>query len=146
MVRVLVMGSPALLLPLSGRASVYLQDQSARGISRAYSGEGADQGPDQMWWPVSNGLLPSTAAALRLGQWAIGLAVTSPFSFIAEHDPASWARDAALTSALPNLSPTDPDVTETFHGQGWNVGYNLGFQLHLLDDRLTFDAANCTTP
>src|ERR1700712_1621918 len=118
-----------LLLPARGRAAgFYLEDQSARGTGRAYSGEGADQGPDSLWWNpasiaglehseidsnatgifvwskardqgstidrfgnvsgvggrasdsnvVSNGLLPSAAAALRLDDhWAVGLAVTS---------------------------------------------------------------------
>ena len=226
--RVAITVSLALLLPSTGRASgFYLQDQSARGTGRAYSGEAADQGADSLWWNpasiaglqsseidssltgiliwskakdqgstidrfgqvapvgggnttgvVNNGVLPSTAVALRLDdRWAIGLAVTSPFSFITQYDDASWARYAGLTSrletidlqptlawrptswlgigggpniertlaalssALPNLSPLQPDGTETYHGDGWNVGYNLGFQLHLLDDRLTFGAA-----
>ncbi len=227
--RTLVTAMLAVMAPASGWASgFYLQDQSARGTGRAYSGEGADEGPDSMWWnpasiaglghseldsnlagiliwskarnqgstidrfgnvlpvggrgtdtnPVSNGLLPSSAAALRLSdRWAVGLAVTSPFSFITKYDPTSWTRYAALTSrletidiqptlawrpaswlgigggpnierslaalssALPNLSPLEADGTQTFHGSGWNVGYNLGVQLHLLDDRLTLGAA-----
>lgn len=225
--RVAVAASLVLLLPSTGWASgFYLQDQSARGTGRAYSGEAADQGADSMWWNpasiaglrqseidsnitgilvwskakdqgstidrfgrvapvgggnsskvVNNGLLPSTAVALRLDdRWAVGLAVTSPFSFITQYDTASWARYAALTSrletidlqptlawrptswlgigggpniertltalssALPNLSPLQRDGIESYHGGGWNVGYNLGFQLHLLDDRLTFGA------
>ena len=225
----MVTATLVLLLPTGSRAAgYYLEDQSARGTGRAYSGEGADQGPDSLWWNpasiaglehseidsnltgifvwskardqgstidrfgrvsgvggegrdrnvVSNGLLPSTAGALRLNdQWAVGLAVTSPFSFITKYDPTSWTRYSALTSrletidiqpslawrptswlglgggpniertlaslssALPNLSPLEPDGTETFHATGWNVGYNLGLQLHLLDDRLTFGAA-----
>ena len=226
--RVALTVSLVLLLPSTGRASgFYLQDQSARGTGRAYSGEAADQGPDSMWWNpasiaglqqseidsniagillwskaknegstidrfgqtapvgggnstgvINNGVLPSTALALRLDdRWAVGLAVTSPFSFITQYDTGSWARYAALTSrletidlqptlawrptswlgigggpniertltalssALPNLSPLQPDGTESYHGDGWNVGYNVGFQLHLLDDRLTFGAA-----
>lgn len=127
---------------------------------------------------ISNGLLPSMAAALRLDdQWSVGLAVSSPFSFITQYNQSSWARYAALTSrletidlqptlawrptswlgigagpniehtlaalssSLPNLSAAEGDGTETFHGQGWNVGYNVGLQLHLLEDRLTFGAA-----
>lgn len=218
-----------LLLPASGQAAgFYLQDQSARGTGRAYSGEAADQGPDSLWWNpasiaginrseidsnatgifvwskatdqgstitrfgqtfplggdsrstgvVQNGFLPSAAAALRLDdQWALGLSVTSPFSFITQYPAASWARYSALTSrletidvqpslawrptawlglgigpnfeytlaalssALPNLSPFEADGTETVHGDGWNVGYNAGLQLHLLDDRLVFGAS-----
>ena len=226
--RVTIMASLALLLPSTTRASgFYLQDQSARGTGRAYSGEAADQGAASLWWNpasiaglqsseidssltglllwskardqgsaisrfgqtapvgggnttgvVSNGLVPDTAIALRLDdRWALGFAATSPFSFITQYDSASWARYAALTSrletidlqptlawrpvswlgigggpniertlaalssALPNLSPAQPDATNTYHGEGWNVGYNVGFQLHLLDDRLTFGAA-----
>ncbi len=219
----------ALLLPCPGRAaSFYLQDQSARGTGRAYSGEAADQGPDSLWWdpasiaglqrseidsnltgiviwsaakdggstidrfgqvgpvggdartsaPVSDGVLPSGGAALRLNDaWSIGIALTSPFSFTTKYGPTSWARYdaltsrlqtidaqptlawrpfrwlglgggpnvehslAALSSALPNLAPGQPDGLENLHVNGWNVGYNLGLQLHLLDDRLTFGAA-----
>ncbi len=227
--RTLATASLVLLLPSTGWASgFYLQDQSARGTGRAYSGEAADQGADSLWWNpasiagierseidsnlagiliwskaedrgstinrfgrvfpvggsgssshvVANGLLPSTAAALRLNDsLSVGLAVTSPFSFITQYETASWARYAALTSrlqtidiqpslawrptswlglgagpniehtlaalssALPNLSPLQGDGTETLHGEGWNVGYNVGLQLHLLDDRLTFGAS-----
>ncbi len=218
-----------LLHPCAGNAaSFYIQDQSARGTGRAYSGEAADQGPDSLWWnpasiaglerseidsnltgiviwsaareagstierfgqigpvggdarasgPVSDGLLPSGAAAWRLDDaWSIGIALTSPFSVSTKYDAASWARYdaitsklqtidaqptlawrplpwlgfgagpniehtlAALSSALPNLFPGQPDGSESLHVDGWNVGYNLGLQLHLLDDRLTLGAA-----
>lgn len=227
--RALAVTSFLVMLPASGRAAgYYLQDQSALGSGRAYSGEAADEGPDSLWWNpasiagithpeldsnlagillwskakdqgstidrfgrvfpvggssstsgvISNGLLPSGAAAVPLGGgWSVGLALTSPYSFITQYDTSSWARYAALTSrletidvqptlawrptswlgigggpniehtlaalssALPNLSPLQPDGIESLHGEGWNVGYNVGLQLHLLDDRLTFGAS-----
>ena len=47
---------------------------------------------------------------------------------------------AALSNALPNLVPGSPDGQQTLHGNSWDVGYNVGVQLHITD-RLTFGAA-----
>ena len=208
-------------------AGFYLQDQSAKGAGRAFSGEAADSGPESLWWnpaaiagipqsqsygsiagilvnstssnvgstidygghtlpvggngrigdPVSNGIVGSGGFAARLDdRWALGLTVTSPFSFVTQFPQDSWTRYAALTSrlttidvqpsvawrpwrwlglgigpnveyvvaalsnALPNLSPRLPDGIQTLHGTGWNVGFNAGLQVHL-GDRLVFGAA-----
>ena len=127
--------------------------------------------------PVQNGVLPTGGFAYRINdQWAIGLAMTSPFSFVTKYPTESWTRYAAETSrlttldfqptlawrptrwlglgigpnieyqvaalsgALPNLFAGQPDGQQTLHGNGWNVGFNAGLQLHLTD-RLTFGAA-----
>ena len=47
---------------------------------------------------------------------------------------------ADFSNALPNLVPGSPDGQQTLHVNGWDVGYNVGVQLHLTD-RLTFGAA-----
>lgn len=134
-------------------------------------------GNDRVDNPVSNGILPTGAFAYRInGQWAVGMSVTSPFSFVTKYPTDSWTRYTALTSrlttidlqptlawrptrwlgigvgpnieytvaalsnALPNLFPGQPDGQQTLHGNGWNVGYNVGIQLHLTE-RLVFGAA-----
>lgn len=134
-------------------------------------------GNDRVDNPVSNAVLPSGAFAYRInGQWAVGMSITSPFSFVTKYPGNSWTRYTALTSrlttidlqptlawrptswlgigvgpnieytvaalsnALPNLFAGQPDGQQTLHGNGWNVGYNVGIQLHLTD-RLVFGAA-----
>lgn len=202
----------------------YLQEQSARGAGRAFSGEVADTGAASLWWnpaaiadaerieanlnvaailprgevvdtgtlirrpggqpfapvggdsttrnPINNGALPSGAIAVPLGhRVAIGLAVTSPYSFTTEYPASSWARysaattrlrtvdiqpsiavsvtdwlrvgaganveytDARLGNALPNVLASLPDGQQTLKGDGWDVGWSAGFQMH--SDRVT---------
>ncbi|MET3664632.1 outer membrane protein transport protein [Caulobacter sp. 1776] len=38
--------------------------------------------------------------------------------------------DAELTNALPNISPLQPDGTQSLKGDGWAYGYTVGAQLH----------------
>ncbi|MCP3733722.1 outer membrane protein transport protein [Sphingomonas sp. RP10(2022)] len=196
----------------------YLQEQSARGAGRAFSGEVADTGPQSLWWnpasiagmergeaainasgilpkgkvvnngtliqrtpagqyaavggdqvsrnPIDKGLLPSGAIAMPFGPVAIGLAVTSPYSFTTDYDSTSWTRYSAtrtklqtidiqpsiaialtdwlrvggaanvehvyasLGNALPNLSAALPDGRQRLEGDGWDLGWSAGVQLH----------------
>jgi len=48
---------------------------------------------------------------------------------------------AELTSALPGAAPFLPDGTQSVHADGWDAGFNVGAQLHLLSDRLVLGAA-----
>ena len=41
--------------------------------------------------------------------------------------------DALLTNALPQLTADTPDGRVNLRGNGWNVGYNVGVQLHPTD-------------
>jgi long-chain fatty acid transport protein len=202
----------------------YLQEQSARGAGRAFSGEVADTGAASLWWnpaaiadaervevnlnaaailprgevvdtgtriqrpggqpftaiggdsnsrnPINNGVLPSGAIALPLGhRIALGLAVTSPYSFTTDYSSSSWARysadktrlrtvdiqpsiavsvtdwlrvgaaanveytDATLSNALPNVAASFGDGRQELKGDGWDVGWSAGFQMH--SDRVT---------
>lgn len=201
----------------------YLQEQSARGAGRAFSGEAADTGAASIWWnpaaiggidggdatiaaslilprgevadngtlivrpgqpaapvggngvtrnPINNGVLPSGAIAVPLNERiALGLSVTSPFSFTTDYPADSWARysadktklrtidiqpsigvavtdwlrvgaglnveytDASLSNALPNLAATLPDGRQELKGDGWDLGWTAGVQLH--SDRFT---------
>ncbi|WP_010543177.1 OmpP1/FadL family transporter [Sphingomonas elodea] len=122
--------------------------------------------------PINNGVLPSGAIAVPLGRRvAIGLAVTSPYSFTTDYDSSSWARysadktrlrtidiqpsiavsvtdwlrvgvaanveytDASLSNALPNVIASLPDGRQELKGDGWDVGWSAGFQMH--SDRVT---------
>lgn len=218
------------LLGFAGTAhaqAFYLQEQSARGAGRAFSGEAADTGAQSLWWnpaaiagmteaeaalaaaailphgevvntgtlirrpgqtfapvggtdiarnPINKGILPSGAIAVPLSdRVAVGLAVSSPYSFTTDYDADSWARysadrtklltvdiqpsvavavtdwlrvgaalnveytDASLSNALPNVLATLPDGQQTLKGNGWDLGWTAGFQMH--NDFLTVGVA-----
>lgn len=208
-------------IAISGTAhgqAFYLQEQSARGAGRAFSGEAADTGPSSLWWnpaaiadataieaaiaasailprgevvdtgtlivrpgqppapvggnprtrnPIDNGVLPSGAIAVPLTRGVVvGLAVASPYSFTTNYPADSWARysagrtrlrtydiqpsiaiaatdwlrigaginveytDASFGNALPNLLPRLPDGSQQLKGNGWDVGWSAGIQMH----------------
>ena len=117
--------------------------------------------------PVNKGVVPSGAVAYPLtDRIAVGLAVTSPFSFTTNYDADSWARysadktrlrtidiqpsvaveltdwlrvggalnveytDAILSNALPNVLASLPDGRQELSGDGWDLGWTAGVQLH----------------
>lgn len=117
--------------------------------------------------PINNGVLPTGAVAFPINdRIAIGLAVTSPFSFTTNYEANSWARysadktrlrtldiqpsigialtdwlrvggavnveytDATLSNALPNVLASLPDGRQELSGDGWDLGWSAGVQLH----------------
>ena len=117
--------------------------------------------------PINRGVVPSGAVAFPLNdRVAVGLAVTSPYSFTTEYEANSWARYSALKTelrtidiqpsvgvalldwlrvggalnveytkaelgnALPNLSSALPDGFQRLKGDGWDLGWTAGVQLH----------------
>ena len=196
----------------------YLQEQSARGAGRAFSGEVADTGPASLWWnpasiadvdsvqtvlnaslvlpsgkvvdkgtlirrpaqtfvpvggnsvskdPINTGVVPSGGVAIPLGRGAaFGLAISAPYNFTTDYEANSWARysadktrlrtidiqpslaisltdwlrvggganieyaDAYLSNKLPNVLASMADGDQVLKGNGWNVGWSAGVQLH----------------
>jgi long-chain fatty acid transport protein len=54
--------------------------------------------------PIVSGVAPNNAVALPLGRRvAVGVAVTSPFSFTSDYDPSGWQRYSAIRSRLITL-------------------------------------------
>lgn len=143
-------------------------------IIRPGSGPAPVGGDSTQSNPIPLGLVPSGAAAMPLNdRLAIGIAITSAYSFSTDYDPDSWTRytadtsrlrsidfqpsiayaatdwlrlgaglnivysEATLTNALPNLSPLAPDGSQGLSGDGWDLGWSAGLQLHD-SDRITF--------
>jgi long-chain fatty acid transport protein len=157
----------------------YLQEQSARGAGRAFSGEAADTGSASIWWnpasiggledgdatigvaailpsgevadngtlivrpgqaaapvggngvtrnPINKGVLPSGAIAVPLNdRVALGLSITSPFSFTTDYPADSWARYSADKTKLrtidiqPSIGVAVTDWLRV--GAGLNIEY-----------------------
>lgn len=53
--------------------------------------------------PINDGTLPSGAIAYGFGRFAVGLAVTSPFSFTTNYDADSWTRYTADKTRLRTI-------------------------------------------
>jgi len=54
--------------------------------------------------PIEKGAAPHNAAVLPLGKRvALGLAITSPYSFTSDYDPAGWQRYSGIHSRLTTL-------------------------------------------
>ncbi len=54
--------------------------------------------------PIVSGIAPNNAVAMPLGERiAVGVAVTSPFSFTSDYDPGGWQRYSAIRSRLITL-------------------------------------------
>ena len=76
--------------------------------------------------PIDNGYLPSGAVAWKLNdQFAVGLAVTSPYSFSTNYESASWARYTADKTKLTtiDLQPTIAFSPSPLIGIG--IGLNI---------------------
>jgi long-chain fatty acid transport protein len=157
----------------------YLQEQSARGAGRAFSGEAADTGSASIWWnpaaiggidsgdgtisasvilprgevadngtlivrpgqpagpvggngvtrnPINNGVLPSGAIAVPLNERiALGVSITSPYSFTTDYPADSWARYSADKTRLrtvdiqPSIGVAVTDWLRV--GAGLNIEY-----------------------
>ncbi|AJP71077.1 OmpP1/FadL family transporter [Sphingomonas hengshuiensis] len=117
--------------------------------------------------PINNGVVPSGAVAYPItDRLAVGVSVTSPYSFTTDYSGDSWARygaattrlrtidvqpsiafavtdwlrvgaglnveytDASLSNALPNVLATLPDGRQELKGDGWDLGWSAGLQMH----------------
>ena len=135
--------------------------RTVAGVPTAISGQSTSSDP------IRKGVVPSGAVAYPLtDRIAVGVAVTSPYSFTTNYDGDSWARysadrtrlrtidiqpsiavsllpwlrvggavnveysDATLSNALPNLSAALPDGLQRLSGDGWDLGWTAGVQLH----------------
>lgn len=103
--------------------------------------------------PVQKGLLPASALSLRLGdRLALGLAITSPYSFTTDYDDASWQRYSAIRTRLltldiqPSIAFAPTDWLSL--GAGLNIEYSDAFLSNALpnlapgsaDGRILLDA------
>jgi long-chain fatty acid transport protein len=77
--------------------------------------------------PIQRGVAPTNAFALRLSdRLAVGLAITSPYSFTSDYDPNGWQRYSAIRSRLITL---DVQPTVAFQATDWlSVGAGLNVE------------------
>lgn len=79
-------------------------DDNGTSIDRPGAPPGPAGGIASQSDPVERGAAPHNSAVLPLGRKvALGLVITSPFSFTSDYDPAGWQRYSALHSRLTTL-------------------------------------------
>jgi long-chain fatty acid transport protein len=89
-------------------------------------------GPGLLSDPVQKGVLPSSAASLRLSEKiSLGLAISSPFSFTTDYDPNGWQRYSAIRTRLVTLD-VQPSIAfapsrQVSIGAALNVEYSDAF-------------------
>ncbi|RVT92377.1 OmpP1/FadL family transporter [Sphingomonas crocodyli] len=74
--------------------------------------------------PIKKGVLPSGGVAYKLNdQWAVGLAITSPFSFATNYEANSWARYTADKTKLTtiDIQPTIAFAPSPMIGLGFGI-------------------------
>jgi len=87
--------------------------------------------------PLNKGFLPSGAVGYKLNdQWAIGLAVTAPYSFATNYENSSWARYTADKTKLTtfDLQPTIAFAPSPMFGIG--IGINAEYSKASLSNSL----------
>lgn len=115
----LMTAGSALALFAAGQAQAqafYLQEQSARGAGRAFSGEAADTGPDSLWWnPAASADFDhveatfSTSAILPSGKVVdTGTRILRPGQAAASVGGNSVSEDPIQTGVLPAGSVVMP--------------------------------------
>jgi Long-chain fatty acid transport protein len=75
--------------------------------------------------PISNGVLPSGSIAYGFGKVAVGLAVTSPFSFTTNYPSDSWARYTADKTKLRTIDIQPTVAVELAPGLNIGAGLNI---------------------
>lgn len=85
-------------------------------------------GPSLIRNPIVSGVAPNNAAAIPISdRIAIGIAITSPFSFTSDYDPSGWQRYSAIRSRLitldiqPSIAVAATDWLSI--GAGLNIEY-----------------------
>lgn len=77
--------------------------------------------------PINNGVLPSGAVAYGFGKVALGLAVTSPYSFTTNYSADSWARYTADKTKLRTIDIQPTVAVELTPGLKLGAGLNIEY-------------------
>lgn len=75
--------------------------------------------------PIENGVLPSGAIAYGFGKVAVGLTVTSPYSFTTDYAADSWARYTADRTKLRTIDLQPTIAVEVTPGLNLGAGLNI---------------------
>jgi len=94
-------------------------------------------GPGLLHDPIQRGVLPGSAIALPISdRIALGLVITSPFSFTSDYDPAGWQRYGAIRSRLTTF---DIQTSVAFMATDWlslGAGVNVEYADAFLSNAL----------
>ena len=86
-------------------------------------------GPPAAFKPVELGVIPASASALRINdQWAIGISITSPFSFATKYDDGDvFSRYSGLTTRLTTIDVQPTIAWRPFRWLGVGGGANIEY-------------------
>ncbi len=91
-------------------------------------------GANSAFKPTESAIVPNSDSALRLNdQWAIGLAITTPFSDITKYAPNSWTRYDGLKTKLVTI---DVQPTLAWKPLTW-LGLGVGLDIEHVDSSLS---------
>jgi long-chain fatty acid transport protein len=111
--------------PPAGAAGFYLQEQSVKGLGRAYSGEAADTGPESLWW--------NPAAIGGVEGLEVYSGLNGIFSFLSVTDRGSTiqrpGQPPAPVGGDPRASnPLEPGVVPNFDA-AWRLNDHVALGL-----------------
>jgi long-chain fatty acid transport protein len=106
-------------------AGFYLQEQSVKGLGRAYSGEAADIGPESLWWN------PAAIAEVQGAQVYGGLNLVLPDGALTDQGSTITRPGQATTSVGGNPHAADPLKTGLVPNldAAWRVSDHLALGL-----------------
>jgi long-chain fatty acid transport protein len=87
--------------------------------------------------PIQRGVAPNAAGAIGLGhRLALGLAITAPFSYTSDYDPAGWERYSALRTRLLTIDLQPSLAWSPAPGLSLGAGLNAEYADALLTNAL----------
>jgi long-chain fatty acid transport protein len=87
--------------------------------------------------PIQRGVAPDAAFALPLGhRLALGVALTAPFSYTSDYDPAGWQRYSAIRTRLLNVDVQPSLAWSPVPGLSLGAGLNVDYADALLSNAL----------
>ncbi len=95
--------------------SFYLQEQSARGMGRANSGETADKGVESMWWNAASIARSGREVTMSLHAIRLDAEATNDGSYVTYTNPTTGARyDVPVTNARQTEKPLENGLVPNF--------------------------------
>ena len=110
------------------------------GVTRPIGGE------PTAYKPIELGVIPASASALRINdQWAIGMSITSPYSFATKYDDGDvFSRYSGITTRLTTIDVQPTIAWRPFRWLGFGGGANIEYTNAVLTQAIPGFSAGST--